>query len=207
MTLPPVLYRWMDEKQAKEVLFGDAIAATWKHLLPGTKRLTKGVSFGDNPVRWKEEHEYVVCMAFATENWPDHLTVSAINGEAIFKATNNWEYLRTRLRLCQDPEATQQYKEDARRLLASLTEATANPDEWFVHGDFKGLRDRLVGMVVLSSADIKFRWLIQDMERDGSLSAPVEHVSHHVDYDHDLLVSEMDRAFAHLADNGSSFRR
>lgn len=199
--MPPVLYRWMDERQFRELLFGDGIRPTWTHLAPDTRRLEKGVCFGTDAWSWREEDEYVACVALSTEGLPETLRPIGLDGYAAFRATGAVQDLRRKA-------GNEESSVVRASLLAEARDATAEwarqhaarpgePDEWFLRGPIPDARSRVLAVATLN-ADRKLSRLLEEMSADGSLGFPVHVARAHAGGTPERLEAEMREAFACL---------
>jgi hypothetical protein len=202
MTMPPVLYRWMDDDQADLLLCGGGLIPSWTHLMPDTCRLEKGICFGEDAWRWKEEHEYTVCIALSTDGLPENLRLINVDGDMLFAAGIKHHHLRKDARSEVNSEKKAALQTEARSVAESLRKAhvsgVAVPDEWVMRGPIPNALEHVVGMVVLTSASRRIQRLAEQGVREEELKFPVERVSSRIDGDPDLLESEMRRVFGHL---------
>jgi hypothetical protein len=200
--MPSVLYRWIDDGQADRLLCGGGLVPTWTHLMPDTCRLERGICFGEDAWRWKEEHEYTVCVAISTDGIPDDLRPLHVDGNMLFAAGIEHYHLGKQARDESNPVRRTVLLASARAVAASLKDAhgsgKAEPDEWFFRGAIPDALERVVGMVVLTSASRRIQRLSEQGRKDGTLKFPVERVSSRVDFDTDHLESAMRSAFVHL---------
>lgn len=201
LALPPVLYRWLDEDQTRDLLFGGGMAADWTHLCPDTLLAEKGVSFGENPWRWREEDEYVACVALSTEVLPASLRPIKLDGYDAFHATAAWRRLGLDARKTTDLDARRAMREKARAVAADFAGRHATSpeggDEWFLRGPIPDALGRTLAMATLNP-DFGLERLIEQMAADGTVPMPIHRLDPYAGGDPRRLEAETRRVFSDI---------
>ena len=168
--LPPFLFRWITEKQARIALLDNCLAPSWTHLIPSTGRVRKGICFGEDPTTWRDEDDYVVCLAVKSDGL-DRRKIVNLDGDAVFWHTVKFKSSVRAARLATDAEEKSKHRHDTQDILASLrrhhTEHPFKCDEWFMMAPIENLREQISAVVVAPFADYSLKRLMEVYQNEG----------------------------------------